>query len=50
MATKEESLFFRNVEQWLQDNPGKSLADWRKEVGYTGPALKKRGRVGEIRV
>jgi hypothetical protein len=50
MASKEESLFFRNVEQWLKDNPGKSLAEWRKEVGYTGPALKKRGRAGEIRV
>jgi len=50
MASKEESLFFRNVEQWLRDNPGKSLAEWRKEVGYTGPALKKRGRAGEIRV
>lgn len=50
MATQEESLFFRNVEQWLKENPNKSLADWRKEVGYTGPALKKRGRVGEIRV
>lgn len=50
MASKEESLFFRNVEQWLKDNPDKSLAEWRKEVGYTGPALKKRGRAGEIRV
>lgn len=50
MASKEESLFFRNVEQWLRDNPGKSLAEWRKEVGYTGPALKKRGRAGEIRI
>jgi hypothetical protein len=50
MASKEESLFFRNVEQWLKDNPGKSLAEWRKEVGYSGPALKKRGRAGEIRI
>lgn len=50
MASKEESLFFRNVEQWLKDNPGKSLAEWRKEVGYSGPALKKRGRAGETRI
>jgi hypothetical protein len=50
MASKEESLFFRNVEQWLKDNPGKSLAEWRKEVGYNGPALKKRVRAGETRI
>ena len=50
MASKEESLFFRNVEQWLKDNPGKSLAEWREEVGYSGPALKKRGRAGETRI
>lgn len=50
LPDQEKTLFFRNVEQWLRDNPGKSLSEWRKEVGYTGPALKKRGGVGEIRV
>ncbi len=45
MAAKRE--LFRAVESWLTDNPGKNLADWRKETEYTGPALKIRNRRGE---
>lgn len=45
MAAKKE--LFRAVENWLTNNPGKNIADWRKETDYTGPALKKRNRAGE---
>jgi len=45
MAAKKE--LFRAVESWLTNNPGKNLADWRKETEYTGPALKIRNRRGE---
>lgn len=45
MAAKKE--LFRAVENWLTNNPGKNLADWRKETEYTGPALKLRNRRGE---
>ena len=45
MAAKKE--LFRAVENWLTNNPGKSIADWRKETEYTGPALKKRNRASE---
>ena len=47
MASKEDQALFRTVEQWLDDNPGKKISDWKKETGYTGPLLKKRNRVGE---
>ena len=47
MASKEDQALFRTVEQWLDDNPGKTIADWKKQTGYTGPLLKKRNRVGE---
>jgi len=47
MATKEDQELFRAAENWLTENPGKTLADWRKETGYTGPALKIRNRRGE---
>jgi len=43
MASKEDQALFRAVEQWLRDNPGKNIGDWKKETGYTGPDLKKRG-------
>ena len=43
----EGSELFRNAEQWLTDNPGKNLADYRKETNYSGPALKTRHRKGE---
>jgi len=45
MAAKKE--LFRAVENWLTNNPGKNIADWRKETEYTGPALKKRNRADE---
>lgn len=47
MATKEDQELFRAAEQWLTENPGKTLAEWRKETGYTGPPLKLRNRKGE---
>ena len=47
MASKEDQALFRTVEQWLNNNPGKTIADWKKATGYTGPALKKRNRKGE---
>ena len=47
MASKEDQALFRTVEQWLDDNPGKKISDWKRETGYTGPLLKKRNRVGE---
>ena len=47
MASKEDQALFRTVEQWLTDNPGKTIADWKRETGYTGPLLKKRNRKGE---
>jgi len=47
MATEADQKLFRQVEQWLNSNPGKSIADWKKETGYTGPLLKKRNRAGE---
>ena len=50
MATPEDSKLFRSVEAWLKKNPSKTIADWKKETEYTGPALKKRGRAGQIRV
>ena len=43
MSSKEDQALFRAVEQWLRDNPGKNIGDWKKETGYTGPDLKKRG-------
>ena len=43
----EGSELFRNAEQWLTDNPGKNLADYRKDTNYSGPALKTRHRKGE---
>jgi len=43
----EGSELFRHAENWLNSNPGKTLADYRKETGYTGPALKTRQRRGE---
>ena len=43
----EGSELFRNAEQWLTDNPGKNLGDYRKETNYSGPALKTRHRKGE---
>ena len=43
MASKEDQALFRAVEQWLRDNPGKNIGDWKRETGYTGPDLKKRG-------
>lgn len=43
MASKEDQALFRTVEQWLKDNPGKTIREWKKETGYTGPDLKKRG-------
>lgn len=43
----EGSELFRNAEQWLTNNPGKNLADYRKETNYSGPALKTRHRKGE---
>ena len=47
----EGTDLFRDAEQWLSDNPGKNLSHYRKETGYTGPALKTRHRKGEpIRV
>lgn len=45
MAAKKE--LFRAVENWLTNNPGRTIADWSKETEYTGPALKKRNRAGE---
>jgi hypothetical protein len=51
MANEADQKLFRAVEQWLDDNPGKNIADWKKETGYKGPLLKKRNRAGEpIRV
>jgi len=51
MASKEDQALFRSAEKWLTENPGKTLRDWRKATGYTGPALKPRNRKGEpIRV
>ena len=47
MASKEDQALFRTVEQWLNNNPGKTIADWKKATGYTGPALKKRNRKNE---
>jgi hypothetical protein len=47
MASKEDQALFRAAEQWLTKNPGKTLADWKKETKYTGPALKIRNRRGE---
>lgn len=43
MASKEDQALFRAVEQWLRDNPGKNIGDWKRETGYTGPDLKPRG-------
>jgi len=43
MASKEDQALFRAVEQWLRDNPGKNIGVWKRETGYTGPDLKKRG-------
>ena len=37
---------FVAYEQWRDKNPGKTLADYRKETGYDGPALKVRNRRG----
>ena len=51
MANEADQELFRAVEQWLDNNPGKNIADWKKETGYKGPLLKKRNRAGEpIRV
>ena len=43
----DRSELFRDAETWLNNNPGKSLSDYRKETGYSGPALKRRNRRGE---
>jgi hypothetical protein len=50
MATPEDSKLFREVESWLRQNPTKNIGDWKKETGYTGPNLKRRGRAGQLRV
>tara|TARA_Y100000004_G_C8826348_1_gene374177 strand:- start:41 stop:811 length:771 start_codon:yes stop_codon:yes gene_type:complete len=47
----EGSELFRHAENWLTNNPGKTLRDYRVETGYDGPALKPRQRKGQpIRV
>ena len=47
----EGSELFRHAENWLTNNPGKNLRDYRKETGYSGPALKPRQSKGQpIRV
>jgi len=47
----EGSKLFRHAENWLNNNPGKNLRDYRKETGYSGPPLKLRQRKGDpIRV
>lgn len=47
----EGSELFRHAENWLTNNPGKTLRDYRAETGYDGPALKPRQRKGQpIRV
>lgn len=43
----EGSELFRHAEKWLTDNPGKTLRDYYKATGYTGPKLKPRQRAGE---
>jgi hypothetical protein len=43
----EGSELFRHAEQWLTDNPTKNLSDYRKETGYSGPALKLKNRKNE---
>jgi hypothetical protein len=43
----EGSELFRHAENWLKSNPGKTLRDYRKETGYSGPALKTRQRKGK---
>jgi hypothetical protein len=43
----EGSELFRHAENWLKSNPGKNLRDYRKETGYSGPALKLRQGKGE---
>ena len=43
----EGSELFRHAEKWLTDNPGKTLRDYYKETGYTGPRLKTRHRKGQ---
>ena len=44
----EGSELFRHAENWLKSNPGKTLRDYRKETGYSGPALKTRQRKGNL--
>lgn len=43
----EGSELFRHAEKWLTDNPGKTLRDYYKATGYTGPKLKPRQRKGQ---
>lgn len=43
----EGSELFRHAENWLNNNPGKNLADYKKATGYSGPNLKTRQRKGE---
>ena len=47
----EGSKLFRHAENWLNNNPGKNLRDYKKATGYSGPPLKLRQRKGDpIRV
>lgn len=47
----EGSELFRHAENWLKSNPGKNLRDYRKETGYSGPALKPRqGKEEPVRI
>ena len=47
----EGSELFRHAENWLKSNPGKNLRDYRKETGYSGPALKPRqGKEERVRI
>ena len=43
----ERNPIFVAFENWLIQNPGKTLKEYRKETGYSGPALKQRQRAGQ---
>ena len=43
----EGSELFRHAENWLNENPGKTLREYKTETGYTGQALKTRQRKGD---
>jgi hypothetical protein len=46
-----ETELRRFAENWLTNNPGKTLREFKKENGYNGPALKTKQRKGQpIRV